>query len=436
MAGQRTSPCELTVGEERRGGGREGLIGEAQDRSLSGRVPGWNPSAMPLRYVPRLQSHSAMAGVGFYLIAVACGRVGYDPAGLGSTDLSPSGSVTGATGSGTGITEGAAGLPVHPPTGGPAGASGLAGVGGLGDTGSAGAGSGGDFGGGGAGAGGTGGSGVGGAGSSCGATSWPIAWACIDPGTFAMGSAPGEAGRSNDESLHQVTISRAFLMKSTEVTQSEWRSVMGNNPSGHDRCGTSCPVERVSWYQTIAYANALSAQDGYPPCYDKAAGGAYDPAAAAANQTPVWTQGLACLGYRLPTEAEWEYAARAGTTTAFWSGSLSASNGRCTLDSGLERGGWYCANATTPHAVATKSANPWGLYDMNGNVWEWVWDWNAPYATGLAIDPMGPATGTWRGERGGSYFSESVLCRSAWRYSDSPRSSFDDTGVRLSRSLP
>src|SRR3982074_2335370 len=121
MAGQRTSPCELTVGEERRGGGREGLIGEAQGRFISGRVPGWNPSVMHLRYVPRLQSHAAMAGVGFYLIAVACGRIGYDPAGLGPTDLSPSGSLTGAAGSGAGITEGAGGLGVHPTTDGPTG---------------------------------------------------------------------------------------------------------------------------------------------------------------------------------------------------------------------------------------------------------------------------------------------------------------------------
>jgi formylglycine-generating enzyme required for sulfatase activity len=249
-----------------------------------------------------------------------------------------------------------------------------------------------------------------------------------------MGSPPSEPGRSNDESLHQVTIGRAFLMKTTEVTQSEWQSVMGNNPSAHSRCA-DCPVERVNWYESVVYANALSARDGYAPCYDKGAGGAYDPTAAAASQTPIWTAGLACAGYRLPTEAEWEYAARAGTTTAFWSGAATASNGRCPVDPGLEPGGWYCNNATGSRVVGAKRANPWGLYDMNGNVWEWVWDWDGPYP-GAAIDPVGPATGTRRGERGGSYFNISYSCRSAERFSDLPRSSLDNSGFRLSRSLP
>jgi formylglycine-generating enzyme required for sulfatase activity len=251
-----------------------------------------------------------------------------------------------------------------------------------------------------------------------------------------MGSPPGEIGRDMTERQHMVTISRAFWMKANEVTQADWQALMGTNPATHQACGANCPIESVNWFSAVLYANALSMRDGYTPCYEKATGGPFDAVAAAARQPPNWRLGFACDGYRLPTEAEWEYAARAGTTTGFFSGDPTQPN--CApLDPALDVAGFYCANAGSgTHPVRSKRANAWGLYDMHGNTWEWVWDWAAPYGAGPVTDPIGPATGTTRQTRGGSYFSAAMYCRSACRDPSPPESTYDDTGLRLSRSIP
>jgi len=259
----------------------------------------------------------------------------------------------------------------------------------------------------------------------------------IEPGRFEMGSPSGEAGRDPAELLHTVTITRRFYLKTTEVTQAEWQQVMGTNPSMFVSCGGSCPVENVSWLRAVAFANAVSAREGLPPCYiDPVDGGAYDSADVAAGRMPTWTDGVACRGYRLPTEAEWEYAARAGTTDAFYTGAISG--GGCPArDQALDLAGWYCGNAgMTTHPVAQRSPSPWGLFDMLGNVREWVWDWIADYAPGAAVDPIGPAAGTYRVRRGGSWNVAASFCRAAGRGGADLVGEYSTQGVRLARTIP
>ena len=243
----------------------------------------------------------------------------------------------------------------------------------------------------------------------------PAGYVPIAAGTFTMGSPSGETGRASDEGpQHPVTISRAFWLKSTEVTQDEWRSVMGNNPSGFSSCGGSCPVESVSWLEAVDYLNRSSRSEGLQECYPNGDGSGF--------------LGLSCTGYRLPTEAEWEYAARAGTTTAYWSG---------TSESDLARAGWYSANSgSTTHPVAQKAANAWGLYDVHGNVWEWVHDWYGPYGSGAATNPTGASTGSFRVNRGGSWSYDAQYCRSADRNGNTPGDRDYYLGFRPSRSIP
>lgn len=189
----------------------------------------------------------------------------------------------------------------------------------------------------------------------------------IPTGTFQMGST---AGYSDELPVHTVTIS-SFNMQKTEVTQGQWRAVMGTNPSYFSTCGDTCPVENVSWNDIQTFLTTLNAR------------------------TPGVT-------YRLPTEAEWEYAARAGTTGETY-GALDAI-------------AWYDVNSGgKTHAAAGKQANAWGLYDMIGNVWEWVNDWYGPYTSASATNPSGPATGSDRVLRGGSWFHSSLFARAALR---------------------
>jgi formylglycine-generating enzyme required for sulfatase activity len=185
-------------------------------------------------------------------------------------------------------------------------------------------------------------------------------------------------------------------------------------------------VESVSWYEAAAYCNALSAQAGLAACYT-CMFTTCEPSAAYA--TP-----YACPGYRLPIEAEWEYAARSGTTTGTYNGTstlLECEQPNAVLDSIA----WFCGNAgSTTHAAGGKAANAWGLYDVLGNVLEWVHDWYDTYP-GDVSDPWGPAAGSGRVIRGGSFLSSALFARAAFRNYYDPSYRFDYLGFRPARSL-
>ncbi len=230
----------------------------------------------------------------------------------------------------------------------------------------------------------------------------------IEPGTFIMGSPSNEEGRSSDEIQHTVTLTRPFLMSKTEVTQGQWQAVIGSNPSQFVDCGDGCPVEMVSWNDAVEFCNKLSHMEGLTPCYT------------GSGSMINWDR--VCTGYRLPTEAEWEYAARAGDTGARY-GDLKAV-------------GWYDGNSgKMPHPVGSKQANAWGLYDMLGNVWEWTWDWYGDYPLGSVSDPTGPNSGTYWVNRGGSWFVIAMYCRAAIRNGVGPDIRFSNLGFRIARSF-
>ena len=198
-----------------------------------------------------------------------------------------------------------------------------------------------------------------------------------------MGCSPGDAECLDDESpAHQVTLTNAFYMGKTEVTQAQWQATMGNNPSEYGGQPNN-PVERVSWNMIQSFNSAT--------------------------------------GLRLPTEAEWEYACRAGTTTARY-GELNAI-------------AWYNQNWTIygTQPVATKLPNALGLYDTLGNVWEWCQDWYGPYSSGSVTNPTGPATGTDRLLRGGSWHLSSNYCRGSQRVNYYPGNADGGIGFRAVR---
>jgi len=230
---------------------------------------------------------------------------------------------------------------------------------------------------------------------------WPsnslgMTFKLIPAGTFTMGSPSGELGRFSNETQHQVTLTQQFYMQTTEVTQAQWVMVMGSNPSYNTDC-TNCPVEEVSWNDVQTFITELN----------------------------TWGEGT----YRLPTEAEWEYAARAGSTTAFANGDITVTDN--TYDPNLNAIGWYSYNSSTTQSVGQKDPNAWDLYDMHGNVWEWCQDWYGAYPLGSVTDPTGPSSATNRVARGGGWYNDAQYNRSAYRNYSTPDFTGDVLGFRL-----
>jgi len=259
-----------------------------------------------------------------------------------------------------------------------------------------------------------------------------------------MGS-PGTENCRNAlyEAQHSVTLTHAFELGTTEVTQGEFESVLGYNPAyfgpsgaGAD-CGLTCPVENVTWHEAVAYCNALSTWAGVASCYTCTGSGASVSCqeAAAYSGANVYT----CPGYRLPTEAEFERAYRGGTTTAFYNGgaTLAACGSCATADANAGAIAWYCQNAGgKTHPAKGKLANAYNLYDMAGNVWEWCHDWytSSSLGTSAVTDPWGLSSGTTRVCRGGAWNQDTRYERAAARPSNTPGTRSSSGGFRCARS--
>ena len=210
----------------------------------------------------------------------------------------------------------------------------------------------------------------------------------IPAGSFLMGSPESEQERKENEIQHKVTLTKSFYLGIYEVTQEQYEKVMGSNPSKFK--GAKLPVEMVNWDDAREFCEKLSQLEK--------------------NMT-----------YRLPSEAEWEYAARAGTKTAYyWGDDFDARYAWCYENSGGKT-----------QEVGTRQPNAWGLYDMSGNVWEWCEDWKAEYTTGEQVDPKGAASGSCRVNRGGSWNDDPLLCRSAFRNYCTPDNRINDFGLRV-----
>jgi formylglycine-generating enzyme required for sulfatase activity len=254
-----------------------------------------------------------------------------------------------------------------------------------------------------------------------------------------MGSPRYELDREGDEIAHDVTLSRPFWISEREVTQKDWRRVVGNDPSHFAGCD-DCPVELVSWYEAAAFANLMSESAGLESCYGLGGcRGALGGGCAADSSwcfgdfvcLDVWFKGPSCEGFRLPTEAEWEHAARAGSATAFWTGDHLALNQANLFDPRYER---LRQNRKGTAEAASFGANAWGLHDVHGNVLEWVWDRFSQYPSSPTRDPEGAWDGSHRVARGGGWKDPAELCRSAARRRMNPENRFDDVGFRLARS--
>jgi formylglycine-generating enzyme required for sulfatase activity len=230
-------------------------------------------------------------------------------------------------------------------------------------------------------------------------------------GTFVMGS--GEASFRQTERIHQVNL-KSFFISETEVTQELYQAVINENPSLFK--GNEYPVENVSWLDAVKFCNALSEQCGLVPVYT------------IEGDTVTWNREFG--GFRLPTEAEWEYAARGGQ-----SGFLGEL-GKAGYAGGLTAGdvAWYSANSgrrTQP--VRKKLPNELGIYDMSGNVWEWCWDWYGDYASDPVYDPEGPPSGRNRVFRGGAFFNPVNQLRVSFRIGNPPSSKANSVGFRIAR---
>jgi formylglycine-generating enzyme required for sulfatase activity len=239
----------------------------------------------------------------------------------------------------------------------------------------------------------------------------------IKSGNFFMGSPSTELNRSTNEYRYLVSLTQDFYIGKYQVTQAQYEAVMGTNPSSFkipvspETNTANRPVENVTWYDAVEFCNKLSEMEGLMPVYT----------INGTTVTPNWSAN----GYRLPTEAQWEYACRAGSVTAY-------NTGHDTIV--FFDGGWYAGNSDNrTHSVGEKQYNSWGLYDMHGNVFEWCWNWYVRW-DGTDYDPTGPVSGDGRVLRGGAWDSEGTYLRSACRdFSLNPKFSSNNIGFRIVR---
>jgi formylglycine-generating enzyme required for sulfatase activity len=237
----------------------------------------------------------------------------------------------------------------------------------------------------------------------------------IPAGNFIMGNTGAYIKWSNELPSHPVTLTKSFYMGIYEVVQSQWKSVMGDDPSFFK--GDSLPIENVNWYKAIEFCNKLSEKDGLAKCYT-------------INGIDVICDWKA-NGWRLPTEAEWEYSCKAGTTSDFYNGSLT---NEYSADDNLDLIAWYRRNSFKKTIkVGQKLPNNFGLYDMSGSVWEWCWDLLEEYKDKPVTDPTGSIPGSQHALRGGSWDEDPYLCTSATRYFEDPGTIVKYFGFRIVR---
>jgi len=258
-------------------------------------------------------------------------------------------------------------------------------------------------------------------------------------GRFLMGSPLEELGRGDDEDQHKVGITKPFYLGLFPVTQEQYEWVTDRNPScfcetgkGRDRISgmdtSQFPVEEVSWFDAAEFCNLLSEKQGLPPYYTLKNVKRTDVGCIESAQVSI----CGGEGFRLPTEAEWEYACRAGSTTRYFSGDDKE---------GLEQHAWHGGNSDSiTHPVGEKKPNPWGIFDMLGNVWEWCTDWYGAdyYGQSPFKDPMGPESGDWRVSRGGSWLTHDYVnvLRCAFRFNcRAPRCRYNSYGFRVAKTV-
>ena len=276
----------------------------------------------------------------------------------------------------------------------------------------------------------------------------------VPAGSFTMGTPSTETYRKSQEGpQHNVTLTRSIAVRRYESTQREYKQLMGKNPTKFSNCGLNCPIDSVNWHQALAFANAVSKQHNLPQCFDCST----KSGTLSCKVKPAYTGNggkdyYTCLGYRLPTEAEWEYSARAGTTTSVYSGNVSKSWCR-ELDPNLDSIGWYCGNSKVkysgcyddskdggyscvgPNPIGLKKPNPWGLYDIIGNLREWTLSNGQAYTSSALQDPIFLVT-TQAVTRGGSWFTAGSASRSGTRAITLVNDTYSDRGIRLVRTLP